>query len=231
MKRVYTTVTVEALADGHAVRLDGRELRTPAKNALHLPTAPLAEAVAGEWRAQGAEVQPATMPLMQIASTAVDVIGRDRAAIVKGVAAFAETDLLCYRADRPRALVERQTEAWQPLLDWATLRFDAPLAVCSGLMPRPQSADALGALRRAVEAVDDWSLSALQVATGACGSLILALALLDGRLDAEAAFALSQLDETFQIEQWGEDAEAAVRRQALAADIAAAGRFLALLRE
>ena len=230
MKRIYTTVSVEAVEGGWEVRLDGRSLRSPAKAPLLMPTEPLARAVAAEWEAQGEQVRPESMPLMQLASTAVDVVGKNREGIVAGVAKYAETDLLCYRADRPQALIERQAQAWQPLLDWATLHYDAPLHVCAGLMPVPQPEDATRALRNAVEAYDDWTLSALQNATAACGSLVVALALVEGRIGAEDAFEISQIDETFQIEQWGEDPETTKRRTALRTDITAARRFIDLLR-
>ena len=230
MKRFYKTVSVEAVPGGFEVRLDGRPIRSPAKAPLVFAGEPLARGVAAEWEAQGDAIEPRTMPLMQLASTAVDLVGKGRAAIVDGVAAYAETDLLCYRAEHPQALVERQAQSWQPLLDWATLRYDAPLHVNVGLMPKPQPPEALRALRRAVEAFDDWTLSALQTATGACGSVIVALALIEGRVGAEEAFAVSQLDETFQIEAWGEDPEAARRRAGLRDDILACRRFVDLLR-
>lgn len=233
MKRFYKTTSVEpapAEAGGFEVRLDNRPIRSPAKAPLVFKSWPLAQAVAAEWEAQAEDIDPNAMPLMQLASTAVDLIGKGRQAIVDGVAAYAETDLLCYRAEHPKALVERQAQAWQPLLDWAALRYDAPLHVNAGLMPKPQPPDALRALRHAVEAYDDWTLSALQTATGSCGSLIVALALVEGRIDAEEAFAVSQLDETFQIEAWGEDPEATKRRAALRADINACRRFVDLLR-
>ncbi|HEY0832975.1 MAG TPA: ATP12 family protein [Azospirillum sp.] len=233
MKRFYTSVSVaaaEGAAGGWEVRLDGRVIRSPAKAPLVFASQALAQGVAAEWEAQGDEVHPNAMPLMQLASTAVDVVGKQRDGIVTAVAKYAETDLLCYRAERPQALIDRQAQAWQPLLDWATLRYDAPLHVCAGLMPKPQPADATRALRHAVEALDDWTLSALQLATGACGSLVVALALIEGRVDAAEAFAVSQVDETFQIEQWGEDPEATKRRAALRADIASARRFVDLLR-
>ncbi|MCW2237180.1 ATP12 family chaperone protein [Azospirillum canadense] len=233
MKRFYKTTSVEpapAEAGGFEVRLDNRPIRSPAKAPLVFKSWPLAQAVAAEWEAQAEDIDPNAMPLMQLASTAVDLIGKGRQAIVDGVAAYAETDLLCYRAEHPQALVERQAQAWQPLLDWAALRYDAPLHVNAGLMPKPQPPDALRALRHAVEAYDDWTLSALQTATGSCGSLIVALALVEGRIDAEEAFAVSQLDETFQIEAWGEDPEATKRRAALRADINACRRFVDLLR-
>lgn len=230
MKRFYKTVSVEEVPGGFEVRLDGKPIRSPAKAPLVFAGEPLARGVAAEWDAQAEAINPHDMPLMQLASTAVDLVGKGRAAIVDGVVAYAETDLLCYRAEHPKSLVERQAQAWQPLLDWATLRYDAPLHVCAGLMPKPQPPEALRALRVAVEQFDDWTLSALQTATGACGSLIVALALIEGRIDAEEAFAVSQLDETFQIEAWGEDPEATKRRATLRTDIAACRRFVDLLR-
>ncbi|HYG85887.1 MAG TPA: ATP12 family protein [Azospirillum sp.] len=230
MKRFYKTVSVDGVDGGWEVRLDGRSVRSPAKAALVFRSQPLARAVAEEWETQGEEIHPLSMPMMQLASTAVDVVGKNRAAIVDGVAKYAETDLLCYRAEHPRELVERQAKAWQPLLDWATLRYDAPLHVHAGLMPKPQPEDATRALRHAVDAHDDWTLSALQSATAASGSLVVALALMEARIDAAEAFAASQVDETFQIEQWGEDPEAAKRREGLRLDIEAARRFVDLLR-
>ena len=230
MKRFYKTVGLETVDGGWEVRLDGRSVRSPAKAALVFRSEPLARAVAEEWERQGDEINPHSMPLMQLASTAVDVVGKNRESIVDGVAKYAETDLLCYRAEHPRELADRQARAWQPLLDWATLRYDAPLHVCAGLMPKPQPEDALRALRNAVDAQDDWMLSALQSATAACGSLIVALALVEERIDAAEAFATSQVDETYQIEQWGEDPEATKRREALRLDIEAARRFVDLLR-
>ena len=231
MKRFYKAVSVEAVdGGGWEVRLDGRAVRSPAKAPLVFRSESLAQAVAGEWDAQGEQVDANSMPMMQLAATAVDVVSRNRAAIVEGVAKYAETDLLCYRAEHPRELVDRQSRRWQPILDWATLRYDAPLHVNAGLMPKPQPPEALRALRSAVEAYDDWTLSALQTATGSCGSLIVALALVEGRIDADEAFEVSQLDETFQIEAWGEDPETTKRRAALRVDIAACRRFVDLLR-
>jgi chaperone required for assembly of F1-ATPase len=142
---------------------------------------------------------------------------------------YGETDLLCYRAAEPPDLVERQAAMWQPLVDWAGMRFGAALAVTAGLMPTPQPAAALAALRRPLEVLPALSLTGLLAATGAAGSLILGLALLEHRITAEETWALSQLDETFQIERWGEDQEAAERRAAVKADLVAAGRFLDLV--
>ena len=231
MKRFYKEARAVALPDGggFAVEIDGKRLRTPAKGEMTLPTMALAAAIAEEWQAQGDQVVPHTMPLMRLASTALDLVAKRREAVVEEVAKYAGTDLVCYWATDPPELIARQQAAWQPLIDWAMLRFDAPLAVTSGVVPRPQSTEALHAFTAAVEAHDAMRLTALQATTAACGSLVIALALLEGRIDASEAFAASQIDETFQIEQWGEDEEAARRRAALAEDIRSAARFVALL--
>lgn len=229
MKRVYKSVGTRATEDGWGLTLDGRPLRTPARRELRVPSEPLAAAIAAEWDAQDPDILPETMPLTRLATTAIDRTTERRAEIVKDVANYAGTDLVCYRADRPAALAARQEAAWQPLIDWAAGRYDAGLAVTAGIVPLPQSPASLKAYAAAVAALDDFRLTALQAATAACGSLVIALALLEGRLDADAAFAVSQLDETFQAEAWGEDAEAARRGAALADDIRAAAQFLDLL--
>jgi chaperone required for assembly of F1-ATPase len=191
----------------------------------------LAAAIAEEWQSQGDELRPHTMPLMRLASTAIDLVAKRHADVVAEIAAYAGTDLLCYRADQPPELAARQQAIWQPLLDWATLRYDAPLAVTAGIVPVTQPATTLHALAAAVAAYEPMRLVALHAITTATGSLIIALALLEGEIDADAAFAAAQLDETFLIERWGEDYEAADRRAALKSDIATAARFAALLDE
>src|SRR5690606_24662614 len=196
MKRFYKEVAVADTDQGYAVMLDGRPVRTPARKPLSLSSRALAEAIAAEWRAQGDRVDPASMPLTRLATTAIDLAAARRPAIVDEIAAYAATDLLCYRADSPAELAARQHTAWQPLLDWVAVRHGAQLAVTAGVVPRPQPSEALAALRRTVEAQDDLALVALHAATVAAGSLVLALALLDRRIDAAEAFALSQLDET-----------------------------------
>src|SRR5271170_1272365 len=221
MKRVYTRVETRPVDGRWGVALDGRPMRTPGKNALILPSEALAAAIAAEWDTQREEIRPATMPLFRLAATAIDRTARQRDLIVAETANYAGTDLVCYRADQPPALAARQHAVWQPLIDWASQRYDAALAVTSGILPTRQPEATLRAFAAAVAAQDDFRLTALHALTAACGSLVIALALMEGRLDSAAAFAASQLDETFQIEAWGEDAEAAKRRQALTADIAA----------
>jgi chaperone required for assembly of F1-ATPase len=231
MKRVYKEVAAQPVEGGWGIFLDARELRTPAKRELIVPSRPLAEAIAAEWDAQETDIRPQTMPLTRLAATALDHTAHQRETIVAEVANYAGTDLVCYRAEQPPALAARQHAAWQKLIDWAARRYNAGLTVTAGIVPQPQSPASLRAFSAAVAAFDDFRLTALQALTAACGSLVIALALAEGRLDADAAFAAAQLDETFQIEAWGEDAEAAKRRELLAADIAAAARFLDLLTE
>jgi chaperone required for assembly of F1-ATPase len=230
MKRVYRAVAVAPSDGGWQVMLDSRALRTPAKAPLLLPNRTLAEAIAAEWDAQVETVVPAMMPLMRLAATAIDRVAPQRAGVIEEVAGYAGTDLVCYRADRPAELVARQQAIWQPLVDWATLRYDAPLLVTTGVVPRAQPAGAMAAIQVAVAAFDDFSLTALHGLTTACGSVVIALALAESHLEPEAAWQASQLDESFQIEKWGEDAEAGRRRAAIRADIEASCRFLALLR-
>jgi len=229
MKRVYREAVTRRVEGGWGIALDGRPMRTPARHELVVPSAALAEAIAVEWSAQQDDIRPATMPLTRLAATAIDRTRVQREQVIADTANYAGTDLVCYRAERPPELIARQQAEWQPLLDWAMLRYDASLAVTSGILPQPQSPAALKAFAAVVAAQDDFRLTALHTMTAACGSLVIALALLEGRLEAAAAFAVSQLDETFQIEAWGEDAEAAARRQALAEDIGAAARFVQLL--
>jgi chaperone required for assembly of F1-ATPase len=229
MKRVYKSVATRSTENGWGVTLDGRPLRTPARRELRVPSEPLALAIAAEWDAQDPEIRPETMPLTRLAATAIDHTTEKRAEVAAEIANYAGTDLLCYRADHPPALAARQEAAWQPLIDWAAGRYDAGLAVTAGVVPLAQSPASLKVYAGVVAALDEFRLTALQAAAAACGSLVIALALLERRLDAEAAFEVSQLDETFQVEAWGDDAEAARRRALLADDIRAAARFLDLL--
>ena len=231
MKRFYKKTAAIPAADGYGITLDGRLVKTAAKHDLVMPNLALAQAIAAEWDAQQGEIRREKMPLTRLAGTTIDRDSTQREAIVRQVAHYAGTDLVCYRATHPPALAARQQAVWQPLIDWAVLRYDAPLSVTTGVIPTEQSATSLRAFAAAVAEQDDFALTALHVATGACGSLVIGLALIEGHLDAEGAFAASQLDESFQIEAWGEDAEQAARRRALAADIHAAGGFISLLRK
>lgn len=229
-KRFYKNASVEKLGDGFTVALDGRAVKTPAKQPLTIAVRALAEAVAGEWRAQEEEIRHASMPMMRFVSTALDRVAPQRAEVVVETAKFAETDLLCYRAARPPELARRQAEAWQPLLDWAEARYGAGLGTTTEMVAMAQDDVALARLRAAVEAENDLTLTGLHIATAASGSLIVALALLEREIDAERAWAVSHIDERWQLERWGEDTELSERLAGLRTEISAAGEFLALSR-
>lgn len=230
MKRFYQQARILSSGPGYGVALDSKPVKTPGKRDLIVPSSALAGAIAAEWNTQEGELRPAEMALTQLANTAIDRVGPQRGLIVQQIADYAGTDLVCYRATRPPELTARQQAVWQPLVDWAVMRFDAPLETTAGVIPIAQSPASLNAFAAAVAEHDDYALAALHLATAAAGSLVIALALAEARLDAEQAFAASQLDESFQIEAWGEDTEQSRRRQALAGDIAAAANFLTLLR-
>jgi chaperone required for assembly of F1-ATPase len=231
MRRFYRSAEAVSARQGYGISLDGRPVETPGKRDLIVPSRALAAAIAAEWRTQQGIVRSAGMSLTRIANTAIDRVSPQRALVVQQIAGYAGTDLVCYRASRPPELALRQQTVWQPLVNWAVRRYDAPLEVTAGVIPVTQPPASLDTLASAVAQYDDFALAALHLATAACGSLVIALALVEGRLDADAAFAASQLDESFQIEAWGEDTEQAQRRQALARDISAAAQFVSLLRQ
>jgi len=209
-KRFWDTAhIVEDGRGGHGVRLDARPLRTPNKTELTLPTRALAELVAAEWEAQGEHLDPATMPMTRMANSALDRIPAQREAVIDYIAGYGGTDLLCYRADHPEALIERQRAGWDPMLDWLAEAHGARLRPTRGIMPVDQPPAALAALRAAVAAHDDFEMMGLHELVSLTGSLVLALAATDRDRDAESIWALSRIDEEWQIEQWGEDEEAA----------------------
>jgi chaperone required for assembly of F1-ATPase len=229
MRRLYGAVAVEPEPGGFGIRLDRKPVRTPAGQNLLLPGRALADAIAEEWRGQGGRVDPATMPMLQLANSALDRVASDPARIVDQLVAYAETDLLCHWASDPPELVARQHQCWQPLLDWAAVELDAALKPVAGVMAHRQPGAAIAELRAAVAALDPFRLAALYILTTGTGSLLIGLAVVRGRLDLEAAWQACQVDEAYQAEKWGEDSEAVARRVSLKADLAAAQRFLSLL--
>ena len=219
MRRFYATADALASDDGWTVTLDGKPVRTPGRAALDLPNAALAAAVTAEWAAQGDTLKPETMPLTGFAYAAIDRVAPDRAAFAAGLAAFAETELLCYRADGPTALVAAQTAGWDPLLAWARQRFDVDFIVTSGINHTAQPPATLARIAAAWAAFDAFRLAALHPVVTICGSAVIGLAVAERHLSATAAFATGQLDELWQAEQWGSDplavASLASRRAAL----------------
>jgi len=224
-KRFWTDVSVDPAEGGFRVLLDGRPVRTPGKALLLLPTRAMAEATAEEWAAQEGEIQPLTMPVTRSANSAIERVTPAHAEVAAMLSAYGETDLLCYRADGPQILVERQAAGWDPLLDWAAETLQAPLLRTVGILPVAQPEDSLAKLSRIVSDTPPFHLTALHDLITLSGSLILGLATAKGRLTAATAFDLSRIDETFQIEQWGEDEEAAEFAAARRAQILHAERF------
>ena len=229
MKRFWREVAVRADPTGAIVLLDGRTLRTPGRAVLLCPTAALAEAVAAEWRDAGETLVLETMRLTRLANTVVDLMPARRADAIGEAAGYAAHDLLCYRADAPAALVARQEALWQPWLDWTRHRYDVSLVTTRTLAPVAQPAASLRTLGAVVAAQDDWRLVGLHALATGTGSLVLALAVLEGALDAAGAFEAALLDELFEIACWGAEEEQQRRHERLRADLAAAGCLLELL--
>lgn len=209
LKRFWTEATPDPVEGGFAVRLDGRPVKTPAKAPLVVPTAGLAQAIAAEWNAQDGAVRPETMPFTRTANSAIDKVRSQQPEVVGLLAEYGGSDLLCYRAERPAALAARQAEAWGPLLDWAAQTFGAPLRVTQGVIPVPQPAASLAALHDQVARLDAFRLAAFHDLVAIPGSLVLALAVTHRRIDPEAAWSASRIDEEWQIADWGADEEAA----------------------
>ena len=229
MKRFYETATLSASAGGYAVLLDGKPVNTPARRHLVVPAEALAKAVAAEWNAQGGEIDPASMALTGLANAAIDRVAPDPADFAAGLARYADNDQLCYRAAGPADLAARQSREWDPLLAWGRRRYDIDFVLASGVIHVPQPPLAVTRLSAAVAALDPFRLAALSPLVTIGGSLVIALALLDGEIAPEAAFDIAHLDELWQAEKWGDDAEAITARESRRADFAAAARMLALL--
>jgi chaperone required for assembly of F1-ATPase len=237
LKRFYKSVGVvpagsDASASGFAVILDERPLRTPARRSLTLPTRALCEAVGEEWDAQGDFIEPADMPLTKLANTCIDGIVPQPGPVAGDILAFAGNDLLCYRAEHPRELQQKQSLAWDPVLQWAEAEARVGrFALTAGVMPVEQPRELLDGLQSLIAGLDPWALGPVHVITTLTGSAVLALAVEAGEVKAEDAWAAAHVDEDWQIEQWGEDAEATQRRALREREMLAACRFIELLRD
>lgn len=229
MRRFWKGVQAVRGDGGWTVELDGRPLRTPAKAGLLVPTEALAGAIAAEWDEAGETVEPLAMPLTGLANAAIDRVSPDPDAFAAGLAAYGGTDLLCYRAETPAALAERQAAEWDPLLAWARRRFDVDFSVTAGITHVPQPPTTVTRLSHAVAALDSFRLAALSVLVGIGGSLVAALAVAEGAVGPEEAWRSVSLDERWQLQQWGSDAEAEAAMESRRRDFLAAARFLELL--
>ena len=231
MKRFWSEATVAEAGGGWEIRLDGRPVRTPGKSALVVPTRALAAHLASEWEAQTDAVDPETMPATRMANSAIEKVAPQIAAVASHLLSYGGTDLLCYRAEAPEALVARQSEAWDPWIAWAAEELGARLTVTAGIVPVDQPPEALAALGSELDRFGAFELAAVHDLVGLPGSLVLGLAAARGAETADAIWRASRIDEIWQIEQWGEDdlAEAANARKARA--FAEAVHFLTLVRE
>lgn len=225
MKRFYKTVTTEPVENGHALVLDNRPVKTPLRAPLVLPNAAMAEAVAAEWAAQGEEIVIGTMPLTGFANAAIDQVAPQRERFIDDIAAYAETDTLCYRADPGDPLAERQDRDWEPILRWAENRYDIRMIRVAGIIHQPQSAHSLSRLKTSVRAMDPFTLAGFSTLVSIGGSLVSALALYEQAFDSGTIWRSICLEELWQEELWGADAEAVAAREHRRAAFDAAWQF------
>jgi chaperone required for assembly of F1-ATPase len=229
VKRFWSEVTVAQEDGGWSIELDGRPVKTPVRAALAVPTQTLAGAIAEEWRSVEGKIEPRDMPLTGFANAAIDRIAPARQAFAQGLARYAEADLACYRAEGPRALVERQEQQWDKLLGWARRRYDVDFVTTSGLVHVDQPAATIERLSHAVAALDSFRLAGLSPLVTVGGSLVAALAVLEKAFSPEEAWDAVSIDERWQLEQWGADAEAQAAMENRRRDFLAAAQFLDLL--
>lgn len=228
-KRFYTQVDTKAVATGFAVLLDGKAIKTPAGQVQTAPTKALAEAIAQEWREQAEEIDIHSLVLTKALNTSLDRVSSHREDIIEELANYAGCDLLCYRAEAPAELVRRQSLHWDRWLDWAAKKFGISLTVVSGLNHAQQPSKTLATIKSAIAAHNTFELTALHSGVTITGSAVLGLAFTVGAISADEAFEISQIDETFQAERWGRDAEAEVARSRRLEDLRTARRYLDLL--
>ena len=228
MKRFYKKAETVEVDDGFSVTLDGRPIKTPAKAPFVLPNAAIAAEIAVEWEAQADKVDPETMPSMKYAATAIDRVMTQREKVIDEIVGFGGTDLVCYRATYPEHLVTKQTDAWDPLLVWLKETFSVSLNVTLGVGYIEQDNAGLAKLRSEIETQSDLQLAAIHDIVSLTGSLVVTLAVMRRKLNADQAFDVSELDETHIIDEWGEDAESAKRRKNNKVSLNDAIKFLKL---
>jgi chaperone required for assembly of F1-ATPase len=230
VKRFFKQARVSPSSDGYTIELDGKPVRTPGRSPLAVPTSPLAQAMADEWNAQGDKIDPRSMPLTGLVNAAIDRIAPDKESFARGLALYGESDLVCYRAEGPAPLVRRQAEHWDPILAWASHRYDIAFETVVGIIHRAQPAATIERLGQAVRARTPFELAGLSPLVTVSGSLLIALALAEEAITFEPAWAAATLDEQWQIDQWGDDPEAVKALAGRRFDFEAGTRFLALLK-
>ena len=230
IKRFYKAAASGPDADGFAVLLDGRKAKTPSARPLRLPTQAAADLVASEWAAQVEWIVFSDMPASRHAFTAIDRVVEARAETAAELGRFAASDLLCYFAEEPKALVARQREKWTPLLDWAEDELGLMFVRTTGILYQAQPPETLHRAEELAGELNDFALAGLAWASALFGSAILAFALQRGRIGGYEAFELSRLDEDFQVEQWGVDDEDAERTAKMREEADLLERWFAALR-
>lgn len=230
-RRFYKAAVAAPAEGGFAVLLDGRTPKSPARKALVLPRLPLAQLVAAEWDAQVEVIDSTAMPATRLAFTAIDRIAETRAEVAAEVAAYAGSDLLCYHAEHPTPLVERQAREWGAMLDWARTELGLTFAPVSSVVHAPQAPATLVSVEALALTMDDFTLAGVAYGAGLLGSTVLSLALRAGAVTGQQALDLSRLEEIFQAQTWGQDAEAAARAQALAIEARVLEQWFAALRD
>lgn len=229
MKRFWQTVEIIETNRGFSITLDSRALKTPGRSELIAPTRPLAEAIAAEWSECDETVDPRAMPMTGLANAAIDRVAPDKETFAAGLARYVESDLTCYRAEGPAALVQWQSDSWDALLAWARRRYDVDFVCQTGVIHVPQPEETVRKLGHAVAALDAFQLAGMSPLVTIGGSLVAALAVLQEMMPAEAAWEAVSLDDRWQLEQWGDDPEARAALDGRRRDFLAAARFLALL--
>ncbi|MFD1696899.1 ATP12 family chaperone protein [Roseibium aestuarii] len=225
-KRFYQVATHAAVEGGFTVHLDGRAVKTPGKAPLVVAAEPLARAMAAEWQAQEKVIDPGQMPLTRIVNSAIDAVALRQAEVADDAAKYCGTDLLCYRADGPDALVERQRRHWDPVLAWAEELLGGRFVLIEGLIHRSQPESLLKAYRARLDGLDPLRLAAFHTAVTLTGSAVLALALAEGRLTPDETWSAAHVDEDYNIDLWGQDAQAAQIRAYKKAEFDAASLIL-----
>jgi chaperone required for assembly of F1-ATPase len=230
-KRFWKEASVEQAEEGFAVKLDGRPVKTPAKRTLVTPTRAMAEVVAAEWDAQEGEIKPHLMPATKTVNAALDKVAIQKQEVADMLAAYGDSDLLCYRAERPESLVTRQAEVWDPMLAWGAQALGARLEPRIGVMHRPQDPQALAVLSDTTHALTAFELAAFHDLVSLSGSLILGFAAAEQvRSDAQI-WDMSRLDEIWQAEQWGKDDDAEAMAELKKSSFLHASRMFTLCRE
>ncbi|MGP9790791.1 ATP12 family chaperone protein [Roseinatronobacter sp. NSM] len=224
-KRFWTDASVVSTNDGFTVTLDGRSLKTPAKAPLNVPTRAIADLIAQEWRAQGDVIKPESMPATRAANAAIDKVRGQKAEVTEIITAYGDSDLVCYRAEAPQELVNREAQAWDPLIDWAAHRYGVRPVTYTGIMHAPQPSALLSSMHADVDRLSAFELTAFHDLVSMSGSLIIGLATLDQFATAPELWAASRVDEDWQIEQWGADDEASALAAGREAAFLDAARF------